>query len=99
MMFNLEDEPQYEQLYAELLSRFNEQSYKLQIQTMMLNSQKCTIDEQTSIIFELEAQKRKIAGDLEEQNGRVALMLECLKRNSRECTSEGDSREFTSVWD
>ncbi|KAJ5406421.1 hypothetical protein N7465_007705 [Penicillium sp. CMV-2018d] len=89
MMFNLEDEPQFEQLYAELLSRFNEQSCQLKMQAMKLNRQKSMIDEQRSTIFELEAQKRKLAGDLEEQDGKVASLLECL---------EGNGVELTFLW-
>jgi Uncharacterized conserved protein len=89
MMFNLEDEPQFEQLYAELLSRFNEQSCQLKMQAMKLGRQKGMIDEQRSIIFELEAQKRKLAGDLEEQDGKVASLLEFL---------EGNGVEFTFLW-
>ena len=89
MMFNLEDEPQFEQLYAELLSRFNEQSCELKMQAMKLNRQKSMIDEQRGTIFELEAQKRKLAGDLEEQDGKVASLLECL---------EGNGVELTFLW-
>ncbi|KAF4761132.1 hypothetical protein HAV15_006642 [Penicillium sp. str.  len=89
MMFNLEDEPHFEQLYAELLSRFNEQSCQVKMQAMKLNRQKGMIDEQRSTIFELEAQKRKLASDLEEQDGRVASLLECL---------EGGGAEFTFLW-
>lgn len=87
MLFDLEDETQFEYLYTELLSRFNEQSCKVKIQGMKLDRQKIMIDEQTSTIFELEAQKRKLAGDLEEQNENVAWLLECSGENSRECTS------------
>ncbi|KGO71679.1 hypothetical protein PITC_026920 [Penicillium italicum] len=79
MMFDLEDEPQFEQLYTELLSRFNEQSCKVKIQAMKLDDQKSMIDEQNSAIFELETQKRKLAGDLEEQNEKVALLLDLLR--------------------
>lgn len=89
MMFDLEDEPRFEQLYAELLSRFNEQSCQLKMQSMKLDRQKDMIDEQRSTIFELEAQKRKLAGDLEEQDGKVASLLECL---------EGNGVEFTFIW-
>ncbi|KAJ5834784.1 hypothetical protein N7447_000810 [Penicillium robsamsonii] len=87
MMFDLEDEPQFEQLYAKLLSRFDEQSYQLKIQAITLNRQKSIIDEQASTITELEAQKRKIAGNLEEQNGRLALILEYLQGNGGKGTS------------
>lgn len=86
MMFNFEDEPQFEQLYTELLSRFSEQSCQLKMQAMKLGRQKGMIDEQRGIIFELEAQKRKFAGDLEEQDGKVASLLECLERNGVEFT-------------
>lgn len=89
MIFNLEDEPQFEQLYAELLSRFNEQSCQVKMQAMKLNRQKGMIDEQRNTIFELEGQKRKLASDLEEQDGRVASLLEFL---------EGNGVEFTFLW-
>lgn len=89
MMFKLEDEPRFEQLYAELLSRFNEQSCQLKMQAMKLDRQKGMIDEQGGTILKLEAQKRKLASDLEEQDGRVASLLECL---------EGNGVEFTFLW-
>ncbi|KAJ5514364.1 hypothetical protein N7463_003916 [Penicillium fimorum] len=87
MMLDLEDEPQFEQLYAKLLSRFDEQSCQLKIQAIKLNRQKSILDEQASAISELKAQKRKIAGNLEEQNGRLALILEYLQGNGGETTS------------
>jgi hypothetical protein len=87
MMFNLEHTPPSEQLYEELLSRFDEQSYQLKIQGIKLDRQKSIIDEQTSIISELKAQKRKMAGDLEEQNGKLALILEHLQGNGEKGTS------------
>lgn len=89
MMFKLEDEPRFEQLYAELLSRFNEQSCQLKMQAIKLDRQKGMIDEQGGTILKLEAQKRKLASDLEEQDGRVASLLECL---------EGNGVEFTFLW-
>ncbi|KXG47107.1 uncharacterized protein PGRI_038530 [Penicillium griseofulvum] len=87
MMFNLEHTPPSEQLYEELLSRFDEQSYQLKIQEIKLDRQKSIIDEQTSIISELNAQKRKMASDLEEQNGKLALILEHLQGNDEKGTS------------
>ncbi|KAJ5436218.1 hypothetical protein N7445_007103 [Penicillium cf. griseofulvum] len=87
MMFNLEHTPPSEQLYEELLSRFDEQSYQLKIQAIQLDRQKSIIDEQTSIIDELKAQKRKMAGDLEEQNGKLALILQHLQENGEKGTS------------
>ncbi|KAJ5804765.1 uncharacterized protein N7518_001068 [Penicillium psychrosexuale] len=60
--------------------------------TMFLefDRQKGIIDEKTSAILELEAQKRKLAGDLELQNGKIALVLEYLTKNSEECASLWD---------
>ncbi|OQE46463.1 hypothetical protein PENCOP_c001G04124 [Penicillium coprophilum] len=84
MMFNLEDESNAEQLYAELLSRFDEQSCQLKIQAIKLDRQKSIIDEQTSIISELAAQKRKMAGNLEELNVKLALILEYLQETGED---------------
>ncbi|KAJ5410333.1 uncharacterized protein N7487_004692 [Penicillium crustosum] len=59
------------------------------MQAMKLDKKKGMIDEQRGVIFELEAQKRKLAGDLEEQDGKAASLLECL---------EGNGVEFTFLW-
>ncbi|KAJ5960167.1 uncharacterized protein N7479_007317 [Penicillium vulpinum] len=80
MMFDLEEEPQFEQTYAELLSQFNEQVCKLDMQSQKLDIQKSMIDQQASTMSELEAQKRKIASDLEEQNWKVALFIDWMER-------------------
>ncbi|KAJ5163344.1 uncharacterized protein N7500_005174 [Penicillium coprophilum] len=84
MMFNLEDESNVDQLYAELLSGFDEQSCQLKIQAIKLDRQKSIIDEQTSIISELGAQKQKMAGNLEEKNVKLALILEYLQETGED---------------
>ncbi|KAJ5487389.1 hypothetical protein N7530_001689 [Penicillium desertorum] len=73
MMLNHEDEPQFEQIYKDILSRFR---CILAGQARKLDRQKGIIDEQASTIFELEAQKRKLASDLEVKTGKLALTLE-----------------------
>ncbi|OQE30517.1 hypothetical protein PENFLA_c003G10782 [Penicillium flavigenum] len=81
MMLDLEDEPQFEQIYTDILSRFR---CILAGQARKLDRQKGIIDEQTRTVFELEAQKLKIASDLEEQTGKLALTLEFFGEDSGE---------------
>ncbi|KAJ6187493.1 hypothetical protein N7519_002401 [Penicillium mononematosum] len=80
-MLNHEDEPQFEQVYTDILSRFRD---ILARQARKLDVQKGIIDEQTRTIFELEAQKRKVASELEEQTGKLALTLEFFGEDSGE---------------
>jgi hypothetical protein len=81
MMLNIGDEPQFEQIYTDILSRFR---CILAGQARKLDRQKGIIEEQTSTIFEHEAQKRKIASDLAEQTGKLALTLEFFGEDSAE---------------
>ncbi|CAG8045142.1 unnamed protein product [Penicillium nalgiovense] len=81
MILNLEDESHFEQIYTDILSRFR---YILAGQARKLDRQKCIVDEQARTIFELEAQKREIASDLEEQTEKLALTLEFFGEDSGE---------------
>ncbi|CAG8888344.1 unnamed protein product [Penicillium egyptiacum] len=82
VMLKLEDKPQFKQLYTDILSRFK---YILKVQTRKLDRQKGMIDEQMSTVFELEAQKRKIASDL--KTAKLALTLEFFGEDSEEYAS------------
>jgi hypothetical protein len=77
IVFNFEDDSSnFKRLYEDLLSRFNEQSCELKMQSIKICNQQRKIDEQNDTILELEAHNKRVVGDLEEQTLKLTSILD-----------------------